>query len=98
MVGILIEQGIESIGNNRKAVDVKMISIKRIQNLLDNVRIQYLSIKYAELQDELRKMCDYLVYITASESKLDDDMIHQGVMPESAGYMYNLQRELIKLA
>ena len=34
-LGILIEQGIESIGNNRKAVDVKMISIKRIQNLLD---------------------------------------------------------------
>ena len=56
VIGILIEQGIESIGNNRKAVDVKMISIKRIQNLLDNVRIQYLSIKYAELQDELRKM------------------------------------------
>lgn len=31
VIGILIEQGIESIGNNRKAVDVKMISIKRIQ-------------------------------------------------------------------
>lgn len=56
VIGILIEQGIESIGNNRKAVDVKMISIKRIQKLLDNVRIQYSSIKYAELQDKLRKM------------------------------------------
>lgn len=56
VIGILIEQGIESIGNNRKAVDVKMISIKRIQKLLDNVRIQYSSIKYVELQDELRKM------------------------------------------
>lgn len=56
VIGILIEQGIESIGNNRKAVDVKMISIKRIQKLLDNVSIQYSSIKYGELQDELRKM------------------------------------------
>lgn len=50
-----------------------------------------------EIPEELSIMCDYLVYITASESKLDDDMIHQGVMPESAGYMYNLQRELTKL-
>ena len=50
-----------------------------------------------EIPEELSIMCDYLIYITASESKLDDEMIHQGVMPESAGYMYNLQRELIKL-
>ena len=56
VIGILIEQGIESIGNNRKAVDVKMISIKKIRKLLDNVKIKYSSIQYAELQDELRKM------------------------------------------
>ena len=56
VIGILIEQGIESIGNNRKAVDVKMISIKRIQKLLDKVEIQYSSIKYVELCDELKKM------------------------------------------
>ena len=47
VVGILIEQGIELIGNNQKAVDVKMVSIKRIQKLLDNARILYSSIRYS---------------------------------------------------
>lgn len=42
-------------------------------------------------------MCDYLVYITASESKLNDEILHQGLLPESVGYMNNLQRVLIKL-
>lgn len=56
VIGILIEQGIEAIGNNHKAVDVKMVSIKRIQKLLDNAGIPYLSIKYAEMQDEISKM------------------------------------------
>lgn len=56
VIGILIEQGIESIGNNQKAVDVKMVSIKRIQKLLDNAGILYSSIKYAEMQDEISKL------------------------------------------
>lgn len=50
-----------------------------------------------EIPEELYVMCDYLVYITASENKLDDEMVHQGVIPESSAYMYNLQRVLIKL-
>ena len=49
------------------------------------------------IPEELSIMSDYLVYITASESKLDDEIIHQRVMPESVEYMYNLQRKLIKL-
>lgn len=52
---------------------------------------------YEEIPEELSIMCDYLVCITASEIKLDDVMVNQGVMPESVGYMYNLQRILIKL-
>lgn len=56
VIGILIEQGIESIGNNRRAVDVKMISIKRIQKLLDIVNISYSSITYKEMQEQLRKL------------------------------------------
>lgn len=50
-----------------------------------------------EIPEELSIMCDYLVYITASESKLNDEILHQGLLPESVGYMNNLQRVLIKL-
>lgn len=50
-----------------------------------------------EIPEELSIMCNYMVYITASEICLNDEMIHQGVIPESAGYMYNLQRILLKL-
>lgn len=56
VIGILIEQTIESIGNNQKAIDVKMISIKKIQKLLDYVGVSYSVIRYMELQDELRQM------------------------------------------
>lgn len=50
-----------------------------------------------EIPEELSIMCDYLVYITASDSKLNDEILHQGLLPESVGYMNNLQRVLIKL-
>ena len=50
-----------------------------------------------EIPEELNVMCNYLIYITASKSCLGNEMIHQDVLPESAGYMYNLQRVLIKL-
>lgn len=33
-----------------------MVSIKRIQKLLDNAGILYSSIKYAEMQDEINKL------------------------------------------
>ncbi len=50
-----------------------------------------------EIPEELSVMCNYLVYITASQSCLNDEMIHEGALPESAGYIYNLQRILLKL-
>ena len=52
---------------------------------------------YSEIPEELSIMCDYLVYITASEWKLSDEMVYDGVLPESIGYMNHIQRVLIKL-
>lgn len=50
-----------------------------------------------ELPEELFIMCNYLVFITSSTNCLSDEIIHQGVIPESAGFMYLLQRNLLKL-
>lgn len=42
-------------------------------------------------------MCDYLIYITASKNKLNDQIIHPNQLPESVDYMYKLQRVSIKV-
>lgn len=50
-----------------------------------------------ELPEELLLVSNYLVNITASESRLNDELLHQGVLPESAGFMYYMQRNLLNL-
>lgn len=52
---------------------------------------------YGSIPEELSTMCDYLIYITASKNKLNDQIIHPNQLPESVDYMYKLQRVSIKV-
>ena len=49
------------------------------------------------LPEEVSLVSNYLINITASENRLSDNIIGQGVMPESTGYMYHLQKDLMRL-
>lgn len=51
---------------------------------------------YENIPEELSIMCDYLIYITASKNKLNNQIIHPNQLPESVDYMYKLQRVSIK--
>lgn len=52
---------------------------------------------YQNIPEELTIMCEYLVHITASENKLNNQAIHPNQFPESVNYMYKLQRISINI-